>query len=95
MPAHAFYIGIATAKRFQIDPQDQELLDKQMRNFHASPRRDGVLIAAILAMFFAGIIIGGVLAEPHEGAERCQSANPRLKSTRRKRPAIASLSGVS
>jgi hypothetical protein len=66
MPAHAFYIGIATAKRFQMNPQDRELLDKQLRNFHASPRRDGVLIAAILAMFFAGIVIGGLLAEPHK-----------------------------
>jgi hypothetical protein len=66
MPARAFYIGIATAKRFQMNPQDRELLDKQLRNLRVSPRRDGVLIPAILAMFFGGIIIGGLLAEPHK-----------------------------
>lgn len=64
MPVRAFYIGIATAKRFQMNAQDRELLDKQMRNLHVSPRRDGVVIAAIVAMFFGGIIIGSLLTEP-------------------------------
>ena len=66
MPARAFYIGIATAKRFQMDPQDQKLLDKQLRNLYVPPRRDGVVIATIVAVFLGGVIIGGALAEPHK-----------------------------
>ena len=69
MPARAFYIGIATAKRFQMNPQDRELLDKQLRNLHVSPRRDGVVLAAILAVFFGGIIIGSLLTEPHKATQ--------------------------
>ena len=49
-----------------MDPQDQELLDKQLRNLYVPPRRDGVVIVAILAVFFGGILVGGLLAEPLE-----------------------------
>lgn len=49
-----------------MDPQDQELLDKQLRNLHVPPRRNGVVIAAIVAVFLGGIIIGGALARPRE-----------------------------
>jgi hypothetical protein len=49
-----------------MDPQDQELLDKQLRNLYVPPRRDGVVIAAILAVFIGGILVGGLLAEPLE-----------------------------
>ncbi|MGA8494263.1 MAG: hypothetical protein WB764_02195 [Xanthobacteraceae bacterium] len=52
-----------------MNPQDRELLGKQLRNLHVSPRRDGVVIAAILAMFFSGIVIGGLLAEPHKAVQ--------------------------
>jgi hypothetical protein len=47
-----------------MDPQDQELLDKQLRNLHVPPRRDGVVIATIVAVFLGGMIIGGILAKP-------------------------------
>ena len=47
-----------------MDTQDQELLDKQLRNLHVPPRRDGVVIATIVAVFLGGIVIGGALARP-------------------------------
>ncbi len=41
---------------------DQELLDKQMRELNASPRNDGVIMLAILAVFFVGMTLGGFLS---------------------------------
>ncbi|HMG78882.1 MAG TPA: hypothetical protein VK591_09370 [Xanthobacteraceae bacterium] len=61
-----------------MDRQDQELLDKQLRNFHVTPRRNGVVIATIVAVFLGGIIIGGALAKPHEPAP--SAANPQIAS---------------
>jgi hypothetical protein len=59
-----------------MDPQDQELLDKQLRNLHVPPRRDGVVIATIVAVFLGGIIIGGALAKPHGPTP--SAANPQI-----------------
>ena len=59
-----------------MDRQDQELLDKQLRNLHVPPRRDGVVIAAIVAVFLGGIIIGGALARPREPAP--SAVNPQI-----------------
>ena len=56
-----------------MNPQDQELLDKQLRSLHVAPRRDGVVIAAILAMFFGGMIVGGLLTEPHKATQTASS----------------------
>ncbi len=61
-----------------MDPQDQELLDKQLRNFHVPPRRNGVVIATIVAVFLGGIIIGGALSKPRELAP--SAANPQIAS---------------
>jgi hypothetical protein len=61
-----------------MDPQDQELLDKQLRNLHVPPRRDGVVIATIVAVFLGGIIIGGALAKPREQAPG--AVNPQIAS---------------
>ena len=47
-----------------MDRHDRELLDKQLRNLHVPPRRDGVVIATIVAVFLGGMIIGGILAKP-------------------------------
>jgi hypothetical protein len=44
-----------------MDRRDQELLDKQLHAIYVAPRSDGVLILAVLAVFFAGITIGGFL----------------------------------
>jgi hypothetical protein len=49
-----------------MDPQDQELLDKQLQNLYVPPRRDGVVIVAILTVFLGGMIIGDLLSEPSE-----------------------------
>ena len=35
-----------------MDRRDQELLDKQLRHMHIAPRNDGVMILALLAVFF-------------------------------------------
>ena len=58
-----------------MDRQDQALLDKQLRNFHVPPRRDGVVIAAIVAVFLGGIVIGG-LASPREPSP--SAVNPQI-----------------
>jgi hypothetical protein len=44
-----------------MNRRDQELLDKQLHSIYVVPRNDGVLILAVLAMFFAGIALGGFL----------------------------------
>ena len=41
--------------------RDQELLDKQLHAVYVAPRSDGVLMLAILAVFCAGIALGGFL----------------------------------
>jgi len=70
------YTGIATAKRYLMDPQDRELLDKQLRNLNVPPRRDGVVIATIIAVFLGGIIIGALA----ERREPINAANPQIAS---------------
>ncbi|MFZ3359125.1 MAG: hypothetical protein WCA56_16020 [Xanthobacteraceae bacterium] len=44
-----------------MDRRDQELLDKQMHAIYVPPRHNGVLMLTILAVFFAGIALGGFL----------------------------------
>jgi len=61
-----------------MDSQDQELLDKQLRNLHVPPRRDGVVIATIVAVFLGGIIIGSALAKPHQPTPN--AVNPQIAS---------------
>ena len=47
-----------------MEQRDWELLDKQLRG-HQPPRNDGVLVSTVIAVFFAGTILGGILV-PHE-----------------------------
>ncbi len=68
-----------------MNPQDRELLDKQLRNLHVAPRRDGVVIAAVLAMFFGGIIVGGLLTEPHKTTQT--ASNEQIASVQSGAPA--------
>lgn len=47
-----------------MDRRDRELLDKQLRVFY--PRRDdGIMFLTVVAVFFAGVALGGVLF-PHQ-----------------------------
>jgi hypothetical protein len=45
-----------------MDQRDLDLLDKQMRRFDPSPRREGVMMLAVVAVFFAGLICGSYLS---------------------------------
>ena len=49
-----------------MDQRDRELLDKQVRHIQPDPGRDGVTIAAIIAVFFVGVTFGSLLFPPHE-----------------------------
>ena len=44
-----------------MDRRDQELLDKQLRTVAPAHRRDGLMILAIVAVFFSGMVLGGTL----------------------------------
>lgn len=44
-----------------MDQHDTELLDKQLRGLNPAPRDNGVVILAVLAVFFAGMALGGFL----------------------------------
>jgi len=46
-----------------MDDRDQELLDKQMRGLNLPSRNDGVVMLAIVAVFFTGLAFGGFVAE--------------------------------
>jgi hypothetical protein len=58
-----FMSDICSAGDCAMDQRDQELLDKQMRAINPAPRRDGVIIVTVLMVFFAGMTVGGILAE--------------------------------
>jgi hypothetical protein len=44
-----------------MNQRDQELLNKQFRWLSPSPRNDGVVILAIVMVFFTGIALGGTV----------------------------------
>ncbi len=44
-----------------MNRRDQELLDKQFNALSVPRRSDGVLMLGILAVFFAGVTLGGFL----------------------------------
>lgn len=44
-----------------MNRRDQQLLEKQLHSTYIAPRADGVLILAVLAVFFAGVALGGFL----------------------------------
>ena len=47
-----------------MEQRDWELLDKQVRELRPA-RNDGVTVLTVVAMFFAGMMLGGLLV-PHE-----------------------------
>ena len=48
-----------------MEQRDWELLDKQMRGL-SPPRNDAIVDLTVVAVFFAGMILGGLLF-PHVG----------------------------
>jgi hypothetical protein len=65
--------GVFHSGNLKMDQRDQELLDKQLRSVSPSPRNDGVMILAIVAVFFAGITLGGILFAPENGSTQIAS----------------------
>ena len=45
--------------RPELNRRDKELLDKQLRRFSPATRSDGTLILAMVAVFLAGMTVGG------------------------------------
>ena len=48
----------------EMEQRDWELLDKQVWGLRP-PRNDSVIVLTVVAVFFAGMILGGLLV-PHE-----------------------------
>lgn len=44
-----------------MNKRDQELLDKQLRRIVPPARRDGILILAVVVVFFGGLALGAIL----------------------------------
>jgi predicted MFS family arabinose efflux permease len=44
-----------------MDRHDQNLLDKQMRRVTPTPRNNGTMILAIVAVFLTGMTVGGFM----------------------------------
>jgi len=44
-----------------MDRRDQEFLSKQLRHLPPSPRSEGTMILAIVAVFLAGITVGALM----------------------------------
>jgi hypothetical protein len=65
-----------------MNRRDKELLDKQLHAIYVPPRNDGVLMLAVLAVFFAGIALGGFLyaytSEPGPGPVQVASIAPSI-----------------
>jgi hypothetical protein len=45
-----------------MDQRDRELLDKQLRRLNPPPQNNGVMALAVLAVFFAGMALGGFVS---------------------------------
>jgi hypothetical protein len=46
-----------------MDRRDQELLDRQLSKFNSPRRHDGIVTLALVAVFFAGVTLGGLFIE--------------------------------
>jgi hypothetical protein len=47
-----------------MEQRDWELLDKQLQG-HQTQRNDGLIVSTVVAVFIAGLVVGGLLV-PHE-----------------------------
>ena len=61
-----------------MDRHDQEFLSKQLRHMPPSPRSDGTMILAVVAVFLAGMTVGALMSAynkaPMQTAERTRTA---------------------
>ena len=55
------FSGERLGRGHNMDHRDRELLNRQMSRFQHNPRRVGVLILALAAVFIAGLTAGGLL----------------------------------
>jgi hypothetical protein len=64
-----------------MDRRDQELLDKQLRRVQPVRANDGTMILAIVAVFLAGVTLGGFLFSAYwplqNGVNEAVAANQR------------------
>jgi hypothetical protein len=58
-----------------MDQHDQELLDRQVGRIAPLPRSDGVMLLAIMAVFFGGMALGGFLFGYESGPTRIAADN--------------------
>ena len=73
----AFPMQIPGKGDLEMEQRDWELLDKQMRGL-SPPRNDAIIVLTVVAMFFAGMTLGGLLfprqGEPMQIASRDATA---------------------
>jgi hypothetical protein len=80
-----------------MDQRDWELLDKQLRGPDFSRRNDGATVLIVVTMFFAGMILGGIVFTQESGPIRIASTAAMACDdngacrTRSHRPAATSL----
>jgi hypothetical protein len=60
----------------EMEQRDWELLDKQLRG-HQVPRDDGLIASTLAAVFFVGLILGGLLVAHESEPMRLASNNAR------------------
>lgn len=61
-----------------MDQRDQEFLRKQLRHVPPSPRGEGTVMLALVAVFLAGMTVGALMSDyqapTRHGAERTRTA---------------------
>jgi hypothetical protein len=67
--------------------RDLELLDKQLRGLNP-PRKDGILGLAVVAVFFIGIAIGGILFANEDAAGGSGAGPQALHSLLARHPSL-------
>jgi hypothetical protein len=75
---------------FKMDRHDQELLDKQVRHVQPATRYEGAAIAIAVSVFFAGVVVGGLLFSSNEPV----SSAPMQVASNDAMPTMAQLFGA-
>jgi hypothetical protein len=69
-----FLCARATETTIVMDRRDQEFLSKQLRHLPPSPRSEGTMILAIVAVFLAGVTVGALMFDYQATAMQTQAA---------------------